>query len=207
MKEELYKEVGAEYRFFLGWRHASLAGLVVIVAGSLSMSASIHKDSPSLAFLGPLLASPFGVILWWIDVRTRDLYHAAIEAGKGLEAPERGFFTILSEKAVVSKERSSFSRFTQSGALTTIFWLSSIGMLVLAAALYCSKTNLAPTNPAGKEITSSAAKAATASEAKKEPNKSPQHNSGSGPATLDSAIPPQPAPSPEKTARPQSPRG
>jgi hypothetical protein len=37
---------------------------------------------------------------------------------------------------------------------------------------------------------------------KKEPNKSPQLNAGSGPATLDSASPPRPALSSEEMARP-----
>jgi hypothetical protein len=39
------------------------------------------------------------------------------------------------------------------------------------------------------------------------PNKSPQRNAGSGPATLDGASPPRPALSSEETARPRSPRG
>jgi hypothetical protein len=39
------------------------------------------------------------------------------------------------------------------------------------------------------------------------PNKSPQHNAGSGPAISDGAPPPQPASSSEETARAQPPRG
>ena len=40
----------------------------------------------------------------------------------------------------------------------------------------------------------------------KQPNKSPQHNAGIGPAALDSASPLRPALSSEETARPHSPR-
>ena len=51
------------------------------------------------------------------------------------------------------------------------------------------------------------ARSASKAKRKNRPNKSPQRNAGIGPATLDSAIPHRPAPSSEKTARPQSPRG
>jgi hypothetical protein len=99
MNETIYKEVSATYRFFLGWRHAAIVGIVVIMGGVISLLSSVSKESPGLAFLVPLFASPLGVIFWAIDVRTRDLYHAAMRAGKALERGV-GFFTVLSEVAV-----------------------------------------------------------------------------------------------------------
>jgi hypothetical protein len=136
MKEKLYEEVGAVYRFFLGWRHATLGGIVVIVGGALSLTASIYKDSPELSFLVPLFASPFGIILWMIDVRTRSLYHAAIQAGKNLEGSDNGFFSVLSAGIALRKDERFFSRITHSLALFIIFWVASIGLLVLAFVLF-----------------------------------------------------------------------
>jgi|ERR1043166_798321 hypothetical protein len=140
MKEKLYEEVGAVYRFFLAWRHAALAGIVMIVGGAISLTASIYKESPELSFIVPLFACPFGFVLWMIDLRTRDLYHAAIRAGKNLEGEDKGFFSALSDGVALKKEESVFSRTTQSGALNIIFWAASIGLVLLAGGLFFTRT-------------------------------------------------------------------
>ncbi len=120
MKDELYKEIGANYRFFLGWRHASFAGNLIILYGVITLCISTYKSEPKWAFLIPLLASPIGVLLWMIDVRTRTLYHAAIQAGKELEGSDGGFYTKLNE-VVLPLGTSSFKKITQTGALNVYF--------------------------------------------------------------------------------------
>jgi len=135
MKDELYKEIGANYRFFLGWRHASFAGNLIILYGVITLCVSTYESEPRWSFLIPLLASPIGTLLWMIDSRTRDLYHAAIRAGKELEGSNGGFYTKLSEVAL-SPDTSSFKKITQTGASMSFFW--GLPLFFLFALLYCS---------------------------------------------------------------------
>ena len=137
MNEKKYEEIGTNYRFFLSWRHAAFAGDVVIIYGILSLTFSIYKDSPSLAWIVPTFGSPIGILLWIIDVRTRELYHAAIKAGKDLEGKDGGFFTQLSKVALPASS-SPFKKLTQSGALNLLFIGSSMLLIALAVFLYFS---------------------------------------------------------------------
>src|SRR3990170_1739505 len=97
MDEKKYEEVGHAYRFFLGFRHAAFAGNLVVLYGVVSLWMSAPKEAPWAVWAIPLAASPIGVLLWWIDVRTRDLYHAAMRAGKSLEGEGGGLYTNLTE--------------------------------------------------------------------------------------------------------------
>ena len=135
MDDKRYEEIGTNYRFFLGWRHAAFAGHLVILYGILSLTFSVYGQSPAKAWLVPAFGSPIGILLWIVDVRTRDLYHAAIRAGKSIEGKRGGFYTQLTG-IVVSKGTPRLKRLTQSLALDILFWGSSIGLLFLAAALY-----------------------------------------------------------------------
>lgn len=135
MDGKKYEEIGTNYRFFLGWRHAAFAGDLVIIYGVLSLTFTVYKDTPSFAWIVPALGSPLGVLLWIIDVRTRELYHAAIRAGKSLEGKKGGFFSQLS-KVALPKGTSPFIKLTQSGALDLLFFGSSICLLVLAIIFF-----------------------------------------------------------------------
>jgi hypothetical protein len=140
VNEKRYEEVGHAYRYFLSWRHAAFAGYVLVLYGVGSLFISATKDAPSLAWVIPLAASPIGFFLWWIDRRTRDLYHAARRAGMDLEGQDGGFFTRLSETAL-PPGASVFSRTTQSGALNTFFLgfsllLFAVGVTLGIRALY-----------------------------------------------------------------------
>jgi len=132
MDDKRYEEIGTTYRFFLGWRHAAFAGDLVIIYGVLSLTFSIYKDTPSIAWIVPMLSWPVGLLLWIIDVRTRELYHAAIRAGKALEGKKGGFFTQLSDDVALPKESSPFEKPTHSGALDLLF-IGSSGILFLLA--------------------------------------------------------------------------
>jgi hypothetical protein len=141
-KEKLYEEVGTNYRFFLGWRHATLAGILVILygVGSLTLSTYNKSSTSSSAWIIPALSFPIGFVLWIIDFRTRQLYIAAINAGKHLEGDEGGFFTEL-VKIVKPPGRNPIRLLiqgepTQSSALDLIFIGSSLFLLIAAVLLY-----------------------------------------------------------------------
>jgi len=133
MEVKKYEEIGSNYRFFLGWRHAAFAGILVVLFGVLSLTFTIYKETPSLAFVIPFIASPIGILLYFIDKRTRDLYHAAIRAGKFLEGGG-GFYTELS-KDLVPKGKSPFIKITQSAALDLLFIGSSLALIALSLYL------------------------------------------------------------------------
>lgn len=138
MNDKLYEEVGSNYRFFLRWRHASFAGQCIVLFAVFTLSASFIEKAREIAWVVPLAASPIGVLLWIIDVRTRDLYHATIKAGAELEGENNGFYTVLHDDVALKKEESPFSKLTQSAALNLIFWGSTI-LLLIASILLCIK--------------------------------------------------------------------
>ena len=138
MDEKRYQEIGTNYRFFLGWRHAAFAGDLVILYGVLSLTSLIYNQTPDIAWLVPLIASPIGILLWMVDKRTRDLYHAAIRAGRELEGEKGGFFTQLSE-VVLPLGASPFRKVTQSGALNLLFIGSSILLFIISIGLFVIK--------------------------------------------------------------------
>lgn len=132
MEDRFYEEVGRNYRFFLGWRHAAFAGNVVVIYGVISLSITAFQRAPDYAWLVPLIGSPIGLLLWMIDVRTRDLYHAAMRAGKTLEGQVGGFYTELSEVSLPKDGGFVRDEITQSGALD-MFFLGSAFLMALAA--------------------------------------------------------------------------
>ena len=140
MTEKKYEEIGTNYRFFLGWRHASFAGNVIILYGAISLCFSTYEKAPAFAWLVPLLASPIGLLLWIIDVRTRELYHAAIRAGKNLEGQGGGFYTELASVSKVKGTRPFMMLFkkewTQSGAVDIFFIGSSLILLLIAVVIF-----------------------------------------------------------------------
>jgi hypothetical protein len=77
-----------------------------------------------------------GFLLWIIDVRTRDLYHAAIRAGKLLEGATGGFFTQLAKDVVLPAGTSPFKKLSQSAALDLLFIGSSVISIVMAIVLF-----------------------------------------------------------------------
>src|SRR5688572_6908685 len=122
MQEKKYEEIGTNYRFFLGWRHAAFAGDLIILYGVISLTTSFYKDKDLIAcaWIIPAVAAPIGLLLRLIDVRTRVLYHAAIRAGQVLEGDTGGFYTELA-KDVVPAGTSPFKKPTQSAAIEILF--------------------------------------------------------------------------------------
>jgi hypothetical protein len=137
LHEELYKEVGSNYRFFLGWRHATFAGYLIVLGAVVSFCISAYKDAVEILWLVPLCASPIGVLLWAVDFRTRSLYHAAMRAGKELEAPTKGFYTLLADEVALAPGTSPFRQVTQSAALNILFLGGSLLLAALSVLFYC----------------------------------------------------------------------
>lgn len=131
MQDKLYEEAHNSYRFFLGWRHASVVGLLVIIYGVLSLCITAFKDAQALAWIIPFIASPIGIIFWLIDKRTQQLYQAAISAGKELEGDKGGFFTKLRSDVSLEEGVSSFSKITHRGILSITFIGSSVILLLI----------------------------------------------------------------------------
>jgi hypothetical protein len=135
LDDDRYKEVGTIYRFFLSWRHASFAGNLVVVWATLSLCITAYKEAQKILWIIPLTATPIGILFWMIDKRTRDLYHAAIDAGVKLEK-EGGFFTQLCESVRIPKGKSAFGKVTQTAALNIFFIGSSVFFFILAVIFY-----------------------------------------------------------------------
>jgi len=137
MEEKRYEETGNNYRFFLGWRHASLVGILVVLYGVASLCIAAYENARPLVWVIPIAASPVGIIFWLIDKRTRDLYHAAIAAGKELEGETGGFFTRLQAEVALPPNTSPFSKLSQTGILNATFIGSSILLVVAGFTLRC----------------------------------------------------------------------
>ena len=145
MNDKKYEEVGTNYRYFLKWRQASFAGYIVILYGVVNLSSTIYKELPEFVWVVPLLASPIGILLWVFDVRTRELYHAVIAAGKDIESPGGGFYTNLFNNVALPKGASSFSKFTQTAALNLLFigfsiFLFLFGFIGFLFWVFCKTT-------------------------------------------------------------------
>ena len=134
MKEKIYEEVGANYRFFLTWRHATVAGYFVIMYGIITLTISIYKDAPKLAGIVPFLGAFIGWGFWLIDRRTQEIYHAAIRAGKELEGFRGGFYSQVS-KIILPPGSSPFKKNSHSGIIKVLFIGSSILLFILAIIL------------------------------------------------------------------------
>ena len=137
MNEKKYDEVGHNYRYFLGWRHACVAGDLVVLYGVTNLYFSARKEAPGLAWLVPLAASVIAFLFWWIDKRNRELIHAVQRVGKELEGPSGGVYTNYINELAVPKGKSVFSRWTLGGAANVLFLGSSAAMLVWAVAALC----------------------------------------------------------------------
>lgn len=141
MNEKKYEEVGHNYRYFLGWRHACVAGDLVLLYGVASLYLAAWKEARGLAWLVPLAGSPIAFLFWWIDRRNRDLIHAVQRTGKQLEGPSGGVYTTYIDELAVPSGKSAYSRWTLTGATNVIF-LGSAGGLLLWAAVALFWTSL-----------------------------------------------------------------
>lgn len=85
-KIDIYNEVGANYRFFLNWRHKALAGYLISIAGltsilSWSFENDYHSINTSILFISCIVS----LVFWGIDIRIRKLYNICQKVGSNIE--------------------------------------------------------------------------------------------------------------------------
>lgn len=139
MNDTLYERAGAAHRSFLGWRHAPLAGMAVIVGPSIPMAALVRRESPALSFPAPSLTSASRIALWMINGRMRGLHQGATSAWRDLDADEKGFSTESRDVSVPTNSSPS-SRITHAEVPDGIFWASSVGLSALSVVMLCTQT-------------------------------------------------------------------
>jgi hypothetical protein len=124
---EIYREIGTNYRFFLNWRHALFAGYLLILYTLANAYAWLYVNDqaqlyPALFIIGFLITLCF----WGIEFRIRSLYRSCTEAGHGIEtlAKITGAYTKLDDSKLEDK------RVTHSSVLNWFFGAIAFGMLI-----------------------------------------------------------------------------
>lgn len=87
-RKAAYEEAGRAHRYLLSWRHAAFAGYFAILYGVISLIDKL-TSTPTLLALVLVVTSFVGVGLFFIDVRTRELYNRAVQAGRAIELGEK----------------------------------------------------------------------------------------------------------------------
>ena len=129
-----YEEIGRVHRYFLNWRNALFAGhITVIYAHVIGYSWLIDHENTWMYELLLLLSGLFMTLIFWgLELRTRELYRACLEAGKSWEKKYQ--VTGVYEKLI-----SVRSRFTHSWILDWYFRLVSLAILCLLIFVYVSE--------------------------------------------------------------------
>jgi hypothetical protein len=99
-KDKLYEEIGHHYRFFLSWRNATVAALIIILYFGSSLYFDLQQKGITQAYFVPIAVILIIALLWISEYRTRDLYHAAQNAGKDLEKPYTGIYLAYENYAI-----------------------------------------------------------------------------------------------------------
>lgn len=132
--EELYKEVGINYRFFLSWRHALFAGYLLVVS-ALSLAFSwLYKEQHSLLWVTFIFGIIITLVFWALEFRNRELYHACQNTGEELEknfTSVEGIFTILNKLQV--------KKITHSLAIDMLFIVTILTMLIALIIFFCGR--------------------------------------------------------------------
>ncbi len=127
--KDFYTSIGENYRFFLNWRHALLAGYFAsLFALFNAYTWMIENDTAKQVVILYVCGILISIFFWGFEYRIRDLYRACIAAGKEIEeqAEQPGLYAKLSEK-----KRPSHS--TLIDALFSIVIIFNLGMIVCFA--------------------------------------------------------------------------
>ena len=112
--QDVYIEIGVNYRYFLTWRQRIFAGYLAVL-GVLSVAAGwMLKDAPHLLWLFSITGLLLTLVFWTIERRNRELYGVCISRGAVCEAG-------LGDMGVYSGLRQRPQRVTQSAALDLLF--------------------------------------------------------------------------------------
>jgi hypothetical protein len=112
--QEVYVEIGVNYRYFLTWRQRIFAGYLAVL-GALSVAGGwMLKDAPQFLWLFPVTGLLLTLVFWILERRNRELYGVCINRGAACEAG-------LGDMGVYSGIRQRPQRVTQSAALDLLF--------------------------------------------------------------------------------------
>lgn len=136
--KDIYVEIGVNYRYFLNWRHALLAGYLVVLYGLARgygwLTVNHQSNFGWVVFASGILIS---LCFWGLERRVRDLYQSCTNAGREIEKK----FGI---DGIYSKLDSSNLRdktITHSRILNWFFGLITIGMFAALIFSICQTIN------------------------------------------------------------------
>jgi hypothetical protein len=125
--KDIYTEVGVNYRYFLNWRHALLAGYLAVMYVMMTAYTWLVENSLSnltwVVFLGGILVT---ACFWGIEYRIRDLYRSCTSMGAEIEKTLQitGIYTKLDDNSLINR------RVTHSRILNFFFGAVTLGMFV-----------------------------------------------------------------------------
>jgi hypothetical protein len=131
-KETAYEEAGRAHRYFLNWRHAAFAGYFVVLYAVANVVIQLWEKSPIAAGVVLILAAPIGLAMHQIDKRVRELYYAAIQAAKAIEAGEKTDLYTRIDRRPRDQPKGEEGPHTQT--LKWTYWFYSLVFLVAGVA-------------------------------------------------------------------------
>jgi len=122
--KDIYFENGVNYRYFLNWRHALLAGyLVILFVLARAYAWLIENNQPNLVWIVFGSSLFVTICLWGIEYRIRDLYRACTITGHEIEKVLmlNGIYTRLDSQSLIKK------CITHSHVLDLFFLIIALG--------------------------------------------------------------------------------
>lgn len=126
LEEKLYEEIGANYRFFLNWRHAGLAAHIFLAGATLSLCIKSVGTHDFVLWIGSIFFCLFSLLCLALDYRTRKVFQCAIAAGRKMEEEKGGYFTELKNIGVIPGRDNYISRITHTNIITIYYIASSV---------------------------------------------------------------------------------
>lgn len=140
--KDAYEEIGRNYRFFLNWRYALIAGYLVSLGAIANVLLELWSRPPSII---PALLSVVSLgiteFFFQLEVRNRDLYHYCTQQGKLMEKQltVKGVYTRLNE---IDGEAETKRKYLHSNTIDWFFRscrvISIIGILGYATVYLCA---------------------------------------------------------------------
>lgn len=140
--KDAYEEIGRNYRFFLNWRYALIAGYLVSLGAIAKVLLELWNKQPYIipALLVVILLG-ITEFFYQLEVRNRDLYHYCTQQGKLMEEPlkVKGVYTRLNE---IDGEAETKSKYLHSSTIDWFFRtcraVSIIGILGYIVIYFCA---------------------------------------------------------------------
>ena len=123
--EDIYKEIGTNYRFFLNWRHGLLAGYLAVLA-ALSLGFSwIYTSAHYLLWIIFAIGIIISFLFWALEYRNRDLYRTCMNVGEKCES-----FFQYDIKMYSELNKIQYSKITHSLSIDCFMIISILSMLL-----------------------------------------------------------------------------